>query len=157
MLLYGSPRLTKDIDITLGIGIDHFELLKKAVKDAGLEPVPENPDDFAKRTFVLPARDKKSHIRVDFIFSFSPYEREAIGHAQDIQVGGTKVKFAGPEDIIIHKIFAGRPRDIEDARIILLKNPACDLKYIERWLKEFNKVSEDKDLIKSFRQVRARS
>ncbi|MCX7699063.1 MAG: nucleotidyltransferase [Candidatus Goldbacteria bacterium] len=29
-----------------------------------------------------------------------------------------KVSFASPEDLIIHKIFAGRPRDIEDIKNI---------------------------------------
>jgi len=154
VLLYGSPRLTKDIDITLGVGMDKLDSIKKVLINAGLEPIPDNPDDFAKRTFVLPARDKKSHIRVDFIFSFSPYEKEAIERAQGVRIGRTNVKFARPEDIIIHKIFAGRPRDIEDARIILLKNPSCDLKYIEKWLKEFNKMAEDKNLLRIFKELK---
>lgn len=154
VLLYGSPRLTKDIDITLGIGIDRIEVLSKILTETGLKPVPENPVEFAKKTFVLPARDEKTGIRVDFIFSFTPYEKEAIEQAREIEINGTKVKFARPEDIIIHKIFAGRPRDIEDARIILLKNPDCDLKYIEKWLKKFNKTAEDRDLVKIYKEIR---
>jgi len=34
-------------------------------------------------------------------------------------------------------LLSGRPRDLEDVRSILLKNPQYDSGYIERWLKEF--------------------
>jgi hypothetical protein len=86
---------------------------------------------------VLPALEERSGIRVDFIFSFSPYERQAIGRAVDVKISRSSVKFGSLEDIVIHKIIAGRPRDLEDIRSILLKNPQYDSGYIERWLKEF--------------------
>jgi hypothetical protein len=33
VLLYGEPRLTKDIDIALGIGIDGLKVFQKIVKE----------------------------------------------------------------------------------------------------------------------------
>jgi hypothetical protein len=48
------------------------------------------------------------------------------------------------EDAIIHKIFAGRPRDIEDVKSMILKNPKIDTAYIRRWLKEFDVAIEGK-------------
>ncbi|MBL7084452.1 MAG: hypothetical protein ISS41_12590 [Candidatus Aminicenantes bacterium] len=33
---------------------------------------------------------------------------------------------------------AKRPRDIEDVRSVLLKNPDYDKEYIQKWLKEFD-------------------
>jgi DNA-directed RNA polymerase subunit F len=41
--------------------------------------------------------------------------------------------------LIIHKILAGRPRDLEDARSILLKHTNLGLTYLRRWLKEFDR------------------
>jgi len=81
--------------------------------------------------------EEKSGIRVDFIFSFSPYERQAIERAVDVKLGRTTVKFGSLEDVVIHKIIAGRPGDIEDVKSILLKNPGYDSGYIEKWLKDF--------------------
>ncbi|MCH8038872.1 MAG: hypothetical protein IH977_00820 [Nitrospinae bacterium] len=49
----------------------------------------------------------------------------------------TAVHFASVEDVIIHKIIAGRPRDLEDVRSVLLKNEAVHLDYIRKWLQEF--------------------
>ena len=40
--------------------------------------------------------------------------------------------------MVIHKIIAGRARDIEDASSILLKNPGYDYQYILNWLKKFD-------------------
>jgi len=48
------------------------------------------------------------------------------------------VKFASLEDVVIHKIIAGRPRDMEDVSTILLKNPEYDYQYILRWLRKFD-------------------
>ena len=51
------------------------------------------------------------------------------------------------------KIFAGRPRDIEDVRTVLLKNPDIDVQYIRKWLKEFDLSSEKKDFLTTFEEV----
>ena len=41
VLLYGTPRLTRDIDITLGISTDKLSLAGKAIRDAGLKSIPQ--------------------------------------------------------------------------------------------------------------------
>jgi len=138
VLLYGEPRLTKDIDITLGVGVDHLDKMKAIVDRLGLKYLTERIDDFVKETMVLPVISPKSGIRIDFIFSFSPYERQAIERARNIPFGRTQIKFASLEDVIIHKMIAERPRDIEDVQSILLKNPGYDSQYIEKWLSEFD-------------------
>ena len=67
---------------------------------------------------------------------------------------GQEVAFASPEDLIIHKIFAGRPRDMEDVRFIIIKNPGIDRKYIRNWLKEFEVSAEEKkDFIITFEEI----
>jgi hypothetical protein len=142
VLLYGEPRLTKDIDITLGVGLERLSEIRAIVDRLRLEYVTDNVDDFAKETMVLPVIDQKSGIRVDLIFSFSPYERQAIERAREISFGRTKVRFADLEDVVIHKVIAGRPRDIEDVLSILAKNPSFDPHYIEKWLGEFDAALE---------------
>ena len=82
VLLYGEPRLTRDIDITLGVGTDRLASV--------LELLPEIP---------------------------------------------LKVL---PEDVIIHKVFAGRPRDLEDVATIVRNQPDLDRAYIRRWLEQFD-------------------
>lgn len=142
VLLYGEPRLTRDINITLGIGPDkHADVLALADR-LRLQCLVENAEEFASRTLVLPFLEEGSGIRIDLIFSYSPYEQQAIQRAQTIifdPAKGHPVRFAALEDVIIHKIIAGRPRDIEDIKSILLKNPGYEKRYIESWLGEFDK------------------
>jgi hypothetical protein len=38
----------------------------------------------------------------------------------------TLVRFASSEDLVIHKLVAGRPRDIEDVSGVLARKPALD-------------------------------
>jgi len=150
VLLYGEPRLTRDIDITLGVDSNRVKEVLKIIKELSLKPIPENIESFVKETMVLPALEETTGIRVDFIFSFTSYETNAISRGKTITVNGCEVVFISPEDLVIHKIFAGRPRDIEDAKIIILKNPGIDKQYIRKWLIEFDKVSEGSIFLKTF-------
>ncbi len=152
VLLYGEPRLTRDIDITLGIGVNELGKITKIVSIIGLKILVKNGKEFVERNMVLPTIEKKSGIRVDFIFSFSPYERQAIGRGKDIKLGRTPVRFASLEDVVIHKVIAGRARDIEDVKSILLKNPKYDSHEIAKCLKEFDH-SLGENFLKVFRRI----
>jgi len=152
VLLYGEPRLTRDIDITMGISVDGLDKVKKIILIIGLKSLVEKEKEFVERNMVFPTIDKKSGIRVDFIFSFSPYERQAIERAKDIKLGRSPVRFASLEDVVIHKVIAGRARGIEDVKSILLKNLKYDLVYIEKWLKQFDKSLGEK-FLKVFRNI----
>lgn len=153
VLLYGEPRLTRDIDITLGIGIDRIKEILGVLDEAGLKVLVKDINKFVNETMVLPAIEGKTRIRVDFIFSFTPYEKQAINNSKKILLDDIEVSFASPEDIIIHKIFSGRPRDIEDIKSILLKNKNIDIKYINKWLKEFQKTFPEKNFIEKFEEI----
>jgi predicted nucleotidyltransferase len=154
VLIYGRPRLTRDIDITLGIDTDDFALVEKTCNKLKLKMLPENPKNFAKETNVLPAEKPTSGIRIDFIFSFSPYETQAIKRAKEIIIDNYPVKFASCEDVIIHKMVAARAIDAEDVKSILIKNKdSIDLEYITGWLLEFRKISEHEGILEGFNRL----
>jgi len=154
VLLYGTPRLTRDIDITLGIDTDKFLLIEGICRELGLKILPENPEDFARETKVLPAEESKLRIRVDFIFSFTPYEAQAIKRTKKVLMNDYPVKFASCGDVVIHKMLAARAVDEEDVRNILIKNKSSvDIKYIKRWLSEFGKLSEHKGILEKFNSL----
>ena len=137
VLLYGEPRLTRDIDITLGISVEMLDEMLLVAETIGLKPLVD-PRTFTLKTMVLPCSARETDLRVDFIFSFSPYERQAMERARIVRIRETGVKFASAEDLVIHKIFAGRPRDLEDAKGVLLKNTEIDHAYIRHWLNELS-------------------
>ena len=137
VLVHGEPRLTRDIDITVGVGVDGIDRVLSLVAELGLKPLPDDPRAFALETMVVPAVDQGSGIRVDLILSFTPYEAEAIGRAQEVPMGTGSVRVATAEDLVVLKIFAGRPRDLEDVRMILVRKPDLDRAYVQRWLTVF--------------------
>ena len=153
VLLYGEPRLTKDIDITLGIGVEELIKVKRISRRMDLKILVKNDKEFVAKTMVLPVLDRESGIRIDFTFSYSPYERQAIERATDIKLGRTSVKFASVEDLVIHKVIAGRARDLEDVRSVILKNPKYDSHYIEKWLSDFDH-SLGEHFLKVFRTIK---
>ena len=144
VLLYGEPRLTRDIDVALGVGLDRLADLLRLARERNWRVLAENPADFVQKTMVLPCLEPTSGIRVEFIFSFSAYERQALDRARRVPVGNARVCFASVEDIIIHKIVAGRPRDLEDIRNIVAKQQPVDLDYVRHWLREFERGLSEK-------------
>jgi len=153
VLLYGEPRLTRDVDVTLGVGPERLSELLEWVRSSGWQVLVDLPAEFVEKTVVLPCVEPASGIRINLIFSFSTYERQAIKRARRVLLGGTQVCFASLEDLIIHKVLAGRPRDLEDLRSVMLKNKVFDLEYVRHWLGEFDRSLGERSL-ERFEQAR---
>ena len=146
VLVHGRPRLTEDIDVTLGVAPDRLPAVREVVQALDLVLLPENPERFVRETFVLPARHETG-IRIDFIFSTTPYERQAIERAVTRRVGEALVPFATAEDLVLHKLFAGRARDWEDAvGVVRRQGAAFDWGYVTRWARDFAGVPGREDL-----------
>jgi len=140
VLLYGEPRLTQDIDITLGVDEKALPLILTLMTAQGIRSRTSRPEAFVKETSVLPCVEQETGIRLDFIFSFSEFETRAIARAKSVDMDGMPVKFISLEDLLVQKIISARPRDLEDIKSILLKNRNCDLPYVMENLDEFEKA-----------------
>ena len=159
VLLHGSPRLTHDVDLALGVGPEGIQSVLKVCEAAGLRPLASDPARFAQETFVCPALHEASGVRVDFIFATTPFEEGAIRRAGRVRVGGESTPFATAEDLILLKLFAGRPRDIEDARSVVRRQNALDWPYLERWGGEFATIEGREylpDMIRELRELHER-
>jgi predicted nucleotidyltransferase len=152
VLIHGEPRFTRDIDVTLGVGPDSLQDLISAIKPLGWVALPQEPETFVAQTMVLPCEDTGTGIRIDFIFGLTAYEQESIQRAKPVQIEGAAVLFAGAEDLIIHKMIAGRPRDLEDVAGIVAKNPSMDLNRIRTTLKDFEEALEQ-PLLAEFERI----
>lgn len=158
VLLHGEPRLTQDIDVTLGIAPERTPDILAAAAEAGLAPLPDDPGAFVRETFVLPSEEPSTGIRVDFIFSTTAYEAQAIERAVEVEVGGESVAFAAVEDLLLHKLFAGRPRDLEDARgVVRRKGETIDWVYVRRWAEEFAEIPGRETMPERVEELRERA
>jgi hypothetical protein len=139
VLIYGEPRLTRDIDITLGLEPNQAKPVFEVLEKIGLKPRIGNPEEFLQQTFVLPALDPETQFRVDFVFSLTDFERQAIARSRIVEIDGVPVRYISLEDLIVTKIIAGRPRDLEDAKGAILKNPQCDRTFVKKNLEMFDR------------------
>jgi hypothetical protein len=156
VLQHGEPRFTRDIDISLGVDSDGLPAVLKAMADCGLKPLVDSPKTFVERTYILPVHDPRTEIRVDFAFTFSPFEREAIARAVRLPVGKHRVAYATVEDLIIHKLFAGRPRDIEDIRGVLARQEGnVDRQYLHHWIRQFARIEGKGHLLPQLEELLA--
>ncbi len=63
------------------------------------------------------------------------------------------MRFARVEDLVIHKLVAGQPRDLEDIRSILARKPNLDEAYLKRWLPMF-RGAVGHDLLRDLETIR---
>jgi len=139
--------------VTLGIGTDMLDRILPITEELSLRVLADEPDKFVRETMVLPLLEEATGIRVDIVFSFTPYEHEAIQRAKLVRIDDTQICFVSVEDLIIHKIFAGRARDIDDIRSIILKNPGFNSSYVLRWLQEFDTTFPEGDFVNRFNNI----
>lgn len=148
VLIHGEPRLTRDVDITLGVSTDQFEAVMAALRPLPLQALAPDPAKFVRETMTLPLLHLPSKVRVDLIFSFSTFERDALLRAETRLVGLEQVNYVSAEDLVVMKIVAGRPRDLEDVRSVLRRNPNLDRAAVRQRLALFRGLLDEDPLAK---------
>jgi hypothetical protein len=120
----GRPRMTRDADVTVGLEPSELPRVLEAARAAGFSPRTEEPGSFVAKTGVLPLARTSDGWEVDLIFAGSPYEHEAIARATVEDLQGVTLPVISAEDLVIHKVVAGRGRDLDDAEVILARQGA---------------------------------
>lgn len=147
---WGEPRLTRDVDITVLVSTEELEAFVDAVL-AHFQPRIPDARDFALRHRVLLIQAQNG-VPIDLSLGIPGYEEEAMARAVEVEfreVG--KLRLIGPEDLIIHKCVAGRPRDVEDVEGILLRQRLqLDIDLIRNWLEAFRPVVDTYDPLELF-------
>jgi hypothetical protein len=117
----GEPRFTADIDAVIGIDIDRALALLAGLERSSFAPLFAEAADVVKKSFILPLRHRQTRIKVDLAVGLTGFERKLIVRAQSVDFGAVRVPVATSEDLLIMKVLAGRPRDLEDARRIAMR------------------------------------
>lgn len=144
--LLGNPRTTVDVDaVLLSEGIDLEQLLTIAAA-AGLAPRIADAETFARRNRILLLRHVETGVPVDLSLAFLPFEVEMVERALVAHVAGLAVRIPTPEDLIIMKAVAHRPRDLDDISYIVETHPDLDRERIRFWVEQFAEALEMPEL-----------
>ena len=76
--------------------------------------------------------------------------------ARFLTIGSLKIKVATPEDLVITKAIAHRPRDIADIESILNIEPNLDFERIRFWVSQFAEALEMPELLEDLEKLLSR-
>jgi hypothetical protein len=150
---WGQPRLTRDVDFTVLLPPGREEVMLQEIVAAFPPRVP-NAVPFAIAHRVLPI-DVPGGSEADISLGLPGYEEEAIARSVQHELAeGRAVRLCSPEDLIIHKVLAGRPQDILDVEgIVARQGKKLDLSYIRRWLTDLARASGDEGVASRFERA----
>jgi Nucleotidyl transferase of unknown function (DUF2204) len=148
--IWGLPRLSADVDVTVALRGEPAAFVQ-AMAAGGFELRVEGIEDFVKRTRVYPFVHRDTGIPVDIVLAGPGLEEEFLKRARPVDLGGVTVPVIDPEDLVVTKILAGRPKDIEDVRGILRERlEQLDIDRIRRLLDLLQRALGQSDLLPAF-------
>jgi hypothetical protein len=142
----GKPRLTVDIDAVFLLSVDEIPRLLQAAEVEGIKPRLENVVEFARQNRVLLLRHAASGVNIDISLGILPFEEEMVTRSVVHRVGALSLRLPTPEDLIIIKAVAHRPKDLLDIQAIAENNPDLDLARIQYWVQVFAQALDQPDL-----------
>ncbi|MEK6777048.1 MAG: nucleotidyltransferase [bacterium] len=140
--ILGRPRLTRDVDALVLLDEGKWADFLAAGEQFGFKPRLADALVFARKARVLLVQHESSGIDLDLVFGNLPFEKEAVARAEWVEVGGIRVPLPVPEDLIIMKAVAHRPRDLSDIGSLLDSHPKLDIRKIKQWVQEFSEALE---------------
>lgn len=153
VIAYGVPRLSADVDVTVQLMPDEPERFARDMDAAGFSLRVTDPD-FVRRTRVMPFVHRATAMPLDVVLAGSGLEDEFLDRARNIDIGGTVVPLIDPEDLIIAKVLAARPKDLDDASSLWrLRGHELDAARIRRTLLLLEEALSQSDLVTAFESV----
>jgi len=158
VLAWGRPRLTADIDVTVRMDPEDPAALAQALEARGFRLRADPAGDFVRRTRVLPFTFTPAGMPVDIVLGGPGLEDLFLSRAVPVRIGSVTVPVISPEDLVVTKILAGRPKDLEDVRGILLERVSrLDLALIRSTLTLLESALGQSDLLPVFEAEMARA
>ena len=148
--VWGEPRLTQDVDLTIAAPLDEPERVIRALVERFRSRHPD-PLEFARRARVVLIHASNG-CPVDISLALPGYEDEVMRRTVNYEIEpGKAVRLCSAEDLIIHKVVAGRPQDVADIEgVVYRQQDALDVSYIRLWLREFAALLEQPERIELF-------
>jgi hypothetical protein len=146
---WGDPRLTSDVDLCAIIDPSETDdLVQRLLKDFNAKP---GAAEVARRVQLVPLRSSTG-VTIEVALGFSGFEKTALERATRKKVApGKSIPVCSAEDLVVYKIIANRPRDIEDVKMVILRQQdRLDERYIRRTLKDMEELVEDTDCVRRF-------
>jgi predicted nucleotidyltransferase len=135
---YGIPRATYDIDFTAAIKRTELpSLLERAVSLGFMVPEPYLKgwlDQVAGMPLLkLRLSINERGIDIDIFLAESEFQHSLMRRRRWLQINGYEAWLVSPEDLILLKLLANRPRDLADVGDVIFMQGQLDTNYMRRW------------------------
>jgi len=127
----GQPRFTADTDAVFLLSSMEIPQFIELAQAETIFPRIQNAKDFARKKRVLLLKHKPPETDIDIFLGILPFEQEMVERASTKSFASLSIRLPSPEDLIIMKAIAHRPKDLEDIRTVADKYPDLDRKRIE--------------------------
>jgi len=146
---WGEARLTKDVDVSAFTGIGGetraIDCVLRICKGRTSDP---RAFALRHRTLVVEADE----VPIDISLAALPFEERMMQRASAAEYApGVSLRTASAEDLVTMKVFAGRARDLDDVRGILVRqDDRLDRALVRRELAELEALAERAEFIERF-------
>ena len=150
---WGEPRLTQDVDLSVLVGLGHEARFIDDVL-ARFQPRREDARAFALAYRVLLVR-ASSGVPVDIAIGGSGFEAESVERSTEWEIeAGAMIRTCSAEDLLLHKLIAGRPRDLADIdTIVARQRRRLDVARVRTLVAVFAELKEDSELGRPFEEA----
>ncbi len=151
-LVWGSPRSTVDVDITVQVtDAARSDFVAQIASAFALRT--KDPTGFVRDTRVPPVMTTQG-IPIDLMFALLPYEEQAIRRAVRRQLGEIAMQVCTAEDLIIHKIISDRLQDRADVlAVIQRQKQTLDRTYLDPIIAAMAQELEKPEIEANYRQA----
>jgi len=151
--LLGTPRYTVDLDAVFLLNFDDIPRLLTEAGKLGIAPRIADVAGFARKTRVLLLRHTVSGTDIDLSLGILPFEVEMVERSRVVDLGPITLRLPMPEDLIIMKAVAHRPKDLADIQAIAASHPGLDRERIRFWVEQFGEALDLPELWKMISQL----
>jgi len=150
--LWGEPRATLDIDLTIWVEPDRLEATvddlasRFALRTA-------KPMETVQRLRLLPIRATNG-VSVDVLFANWPIEKQALDRAVWLHIGTTEVRLAPLDYLLFLKLISDRPKDLTDAEVLIRRyRGKTDVSWLEAELSALAESIAQPEVLLRFRRL----
>lgn len=150
-VLYGAARLSADVDVTVALGDRGVGELLAALDADGFEARVPEPAAFAETTRVLPVVHRPTRMPADVVLAGPGLEERFLARVEARVIEDVVVPVASAPDLVVMKVLAGRPQDLEDTIAVLrTQGEGLDAARARATLGELERALDRRDLVAAF-------
>lgn len=137
--VHGIPRPTYDVDLEVAISNEQLVTFFNQAEKLGYEIAPIYRTGWRDTVGSMPLVKMKTYLTagqsvdVDLFLNETDFQRSVMSRRVAVEFEGRSLWFVTPEDLLLFKLIANRPRDLGDVEDVLFVQGQLDEAYMHHW------------------------